>query len=136
MIKRLILFGICLTVCLSSGLFSELPDKPEYGIGYATAPSPVGPWTKPSDNPLVVQNLEIGVSGPGHNFITVSPDGRERFMVYHAHTDPKRPSGNRTVNIDRLIITDNGHLRLFGPTRSPQPLPGGVNNERKSYPRQ
>ncbi len=100
--------------------------KPEYGIGYATAPTPLGPWSKPADNPLVIQHPEIGVSGPGHNCITRSPDSTEYFMVYHAHANPDKPSGNRTVNIDRLQITDNGHLRLLGPTRSPQALPNGV----------
>jgi GH43 family beta-xylosidase len=103
--------------------------KPEYGIGYATAPAPLGPWTKGPNNPLVVQKLEIGVSGPGHNSITVSPDGEELFMVYHTHADPRQPSGNRTVNIDRLIFTDDGQLQLLGPTRSPQPLPSGAGEE-------
>ena len=100
--------------------------KPEYGIGYATATSPLGPWTKGANNPLVTQNLAIGVSGPGHNSVTVSPDGKELFMVYHVHADPDKPGGNRNVNIDRLTVTPDGQLQLTGPTRSPQPLPGGA----------
>ncbi|MCB1124427.1 MAG: glycoside hydrolase family 43 protein, partial [Verrucomicrobiae bacterium] len=41
--------------------------EPIYGIGYATAKSPLGPWVKSPDNPIVSQNTELGISGPGHN---------------------------------------------------------------------
>ena len=34
---------------------------------------------------------------------------------------------SRTVNVDRLLVDPDGQLRLIGPTRSPQPLPSGVN---------
>ena len=37
--------------------------------------------------------------------------------------DPKKPSSDRVVNIDRLEFTPDGKLRVKGPTRSPQPLP-------------
>jgi beta-xylosidase len=97
--------------------------SPRYGIGYVTAPAPLGPWTKGSDNPLVATDPAIGVSGPGHNNVTVSPDGTELFMVYHAHADPDKPGADRTVNIDRLVINDDGTLELIGPTRTPQPYP-------------
>ncbi|MCK4966664.1 family 43 glycosylhydrolase, partial [bacterium] len=99
---------------------------PFYGIGYATANSPMGPWEKSRDNPLVAQNPEIDVAGPGHNSITTSPDGEELFMVYHTHADAKKMRG-RVLNIDRLIFDKMGKLKLIGPTRSPQPLPSGAN---------
>lgn len=55
---------------------------PRYGIGFATAPSALGPWTKSLTNPIVSTDRAIGVPGTGHNLITVSPDGSELFMVY------------------------------------------------------
>ena len=61
----------------------------------------------------------------GHNSITRSPDGKEMFIVYHTHADPKKPSGERVVNIDRLEFDENGKLKIKGPTRSPQPMPSG-----------
>ena len=100
--------------------------EPFYGIGYATADNPLGPWRKSSHNPLVSRVERLGVSGPGHCSITTSPDGREMFMVYHVHADPNRPSGRRTVNIDRLTVAEDGRLKLVGPTRSRQPLPSGA----------
>ena len=98
---------------------------PDYGIGYATARAPLGPWTKCVHNPIVAKNLDLAVSGPGHCSITTSPDGAELFMVYHAHADVLHPSGRRTVNIDRLVFQEDGTLTLIGPTRSPQPMPSG-----------
>ena len=99
--------------------------SPAYGIGWAKAPTPLGPWTKHPGNPLLATGMTAGVSGPGHNSITRSPDGSELFMVYHAHANPDRPSGRRTVNIDRISI-HNGTLRIQGPTRSLQSLPSGA----------
>jgi GH43 family beta-xylosidase len=105
----------------SSGSYAS----PRYGIGCATAPHPLGPWTKSPDNPLVSTQRGIGVSGPGHNSMALSPDGSELFMVYHAHADPERPSGDRTVNIDRVVFDEAGRMALLGPTRTPQPRPAG-----------
>jgi beta-xylosidase len=101
-------------------------SDPNYGIGYATAESPLGMWTKSLHNPILSRNLKIGVSGPGHNSIVKSPDGSETFIVYHTHADPEQPSGRRVLNIDRMVIEENGNLRVLGPTRTPQPLPSGT----------
>lgn len=98
---------------------------PFYGIGYATALAPFGPWTKSGSNPLVVQNPVLGVAGPGHNSITTSPDGKELFLVYHTHADAKEMRG-RVLNIDRLSFDGEGNLIFTGPTRSPQPAPSGT----------
>ena len=98
-------------------------DFPTYGIGYATATNPLGPWTKSAANPILESDMRSGVSGPGHNSIVTSPDGRELFIVYHSHADSLHPSEDRVVNIDRLIFDHSGKLRVAGPTRSPQPMP-------------
>jgi GH43 family beta-xylosidase len=95
----------------------------DYGIGVATAKHPLGPWTKYEGNPIAATDLSIGVSGPGHNSITRSPDGRELFMVYHRHEDVTNPDGPRVVCIDRLFFDADGLLRLKGPTCVPQPMP-------------
>ncbi len=99
--------------------------SPNYAIGYAVSKSPVGPWTKFSGNPILQKNLSIGVSGPGHNSVATSPDGSEMLVVYHTHTDPQNPSGNRQPNIDRMYFR-NDSLIIIGPTRSPQRLPSSV----------
>ena len=99
--------------------------SPDYSIGVATANSPMGPWTKYTGNPILKKNLSVGVSGPGHCMVTMSPDSTEYFIVYHTHTDFNHPSGNRNMCIDRLVF-QNEIPHIIGPTRSPQPLPSGV----------
>jgi len=99
--------------------------SPKYAIGYATASSPFGPWVKAKENPLLKTDLTKGVSGPGHNSITFSPDGNEMFMVYHVHHDPQNPSGDRRVFIDRIYIDDQGKLHVKGPVTEKQPVPSG-----------
>lgn len=96
----------------SSGFYAS----PKYGIGYATADSPYGPWTKSPDNPLVESSERIGVSGPGHNSITWSANGKTMYMVYHVHANPLKPSGDRLVFIDKLKVNKKGQLKLMGPT--------------------
>ena len=100
-------------------------NGPDYSVGYATATNPLGPWTKYAGNPVLKKNMAIGVSGPGHNCVTTSLDDNELFIVYHTHTFPDKPSGNRNLCIDRMVF-ENGVIKVLGPTRSPQPLPGGV----------
>ncbi|MFP4282518.1 MAG: glycoside hydrolase family 43 protein [Opitutales bacterium] len=99
--------------------------RPGYGIGHAVAKHPLGPWRKSPSNPIAGTDLSVGYSGAGHACVTVSPDGSERFLVYHTHEDPSHPENERrTVNIDRLQI-EGDRLWVVGPTRSPQPLPSG-----------
>jgi GH43 family beta-xylosidase len=100
-------------------------NSQDYSVGYTTAPNPLGPWTKYAGNPVLKKNIAIGVSGPGHNCVTTSLDDKELFIVYHSHTFADKPSGNRNLCIDRMIF-ENGVIKVLGPTRSPQPLPGGA----------
>jgi beta-xylosidase len=96
-----------------------------YAVGYATSKSPLGPFTKAANNPVLQKNVEKGgvVTGTGHNSITYSPDGKEMFCVYHARTSAT--GDQRVVFIDRMHISKDGKLTVEGPTTTPQPVPGG-----------
>ena len=94
----------------------------DYSVGYATGESPLGPFKKAAHNPILSSpNAEI--SGPGHNSVTTSPNGRELMIVYHVHTDPQHPSGDRQVCIDRMGFRDDGSMYVAGPTNTPQVVP-------------
>ncbi|HNT37408.1 MAG TPA: family 43 glycosylhydrolase, partial [bacterium] len=99
-----------------------------YGVCYATAPSPMGPWTKFDRNPILTRTHEV--SGPGHNCLVNSPDGRELFIAYHTHLS-FAGGGHRQLAIDRLEFVPNGdqpdRLQLANgiPSLNPQPLPSG-----------
>ncbi|MCS6992746.1 MAG: glycoside hydrolase family 43 protein [Anaerolineales bacterium] len=87
----------------------------EYAVGYAVSESPTGPFVKAAHNPvLAARGAEI--SGPGHNSVTLAPDGKTLVIVYHIHTDPQNPSGDRQVCIDRMGFDAEGRLFVEGPT--------------------
>lgn len=54
----------------------------DYGVGYATSKSPMGPWTKFEGNPIV-QRIG-GLYGTGHHSFFTDKDGKMR-IVLHAH---------------------------------------------------
>lgn len=96
-----------------------------YAIGYATATSPLGPFKKAANNPVLQKNTDKGglVSGTGHNSITYSPNGKEMFCVYHGRT--LATGEERVVFIDRMTVKD-GKITIEGPTTKAQKMPSGV----------
>ncbi len=96
-----------------------------YAIGYATSGSPLGPFKKAANNPILQKNTGKGgsVTGTGHNSIAYSPDGKELFCVYHGRT--AKTGDERVVFIDRMQVK-GGKITIAGPTTTPQPLPSGV----------
>ena len=57
-------------------------ESPFYGIGFATASSPTGPWTKYAGNPILQKPGDL--VGVGHNAIFRDKAGKLR-TVFHAH---------------------------------------------------
>lgn len=75
----------------------------DYAVGYATADSPLGPWTKNPDNPIIHRNI-VGEFGSGHGDIFFDNEGNMRY-VYHVHhhegqADPRR-TRILTLNVDK-----------------------------------
>lgn len=91
-----------------------------YAVGYATSKSPLGPFKKAANNPVLQKNGGI-VTGTGHNSITYSPDGKKMLCVYHARTSAT--GDKRVVFIDRMKILKDGKLVVEGPTTAPQAIP-------------
>lgn len=56
-----------------------------YGVSYAEADHPLGPWRHAvASGPTVLAQVPGVLIGPGHNSVTTTPDGREHAMVFHA----------------------------------------------------
>ncbi|MEN8157572.1 MAG: glycoside hydrolase family 43 protein [Bacteroidota bacterium] len=62
--------------------------SPNYAVGYATSDSPLGPWIKYDDNPVLEKTRKL--IGTGHCSFVRSPND-ELYMVYHAHKSPSIP---------------------------------------------
>jgi len=94
----------------------------EYSVGYAVAGSPTGPFVKTAHNPVLFSTFPE-ISDLGHKSVTTSPDGSDLFIVYHIHTDPNKPSGDRQVCMHRMGFRADGSRYVNGPTNTPQHLP-------------
>ncbi|WP_189605795.1 glycoside hydrolase family 43 protein [Salinimicrobium marinum] len=94
-----------------------------YAVGYATGDSPLGPFTKADNNPVLEKNTGKGgeVTGTGHNSLVFLKDINKIYCVYHGRT--KSSGDERVVFIDELKIKDNGRLVVEGPTTEPIPKP-------------
>ena len=57
-------------------------ESPFYGVGYATATSPMGPWTKYDKNPIFQKPEDL--VGVGHSALFKDKSGQLK-MVFHAH---------------------------------------------------
>lgn len=79
-----------------------------YGVGFAAADHPLGPWRHGAGGgPSVLRERPGEVLGPGHNSYVLGPDGRTEFLVYHAW-DPARRA--RRMCIDPLEWTEQGPI--------------------------
>lgn len=92
-----------------------------YAVGYATADSPLGPYKKAANNPVLEKNTNSGgeVSGTGHNSLVFVND--KIYCVYHGRTTAT--GEERVVFIDEMEIKDNGQLFVHVPSTTEKPIP-------------
>jgi beta-xylosidase len=94
-----------------------------YGMGYATASSPAGPFTKSPSNPILEQTS--AVLGPGGGDTPVVGPRGATWLLYHARAGSS--DAPRTLRIDRLDwrpgpATGSPDVPVIeGPTATPLP---------------
>lgn len=66
----------------------------DYAVGYATATSPLGPWTKHPE-PMIVRGV-IGENGTGHGDIFKNEAGEWQY-VFHVHNSHHQVSPRKTA---------------------------------------
>jgi beta-xylosidase len=106
--------GTCYLMYSGSGA-----DGPDYGIGYATAKSPLGPFVKHPGNPIAHRGN--GVFGPGHHSVVTGPNGK-LWMVYHQQNSEK-VGWSRFLAIDPLWFDERDviHVKTTRGTDEPAP---------------
>ena len=94
-----------------------------YAIGYATSKSPLGPFTKSDNNPILEKNSHKGgiVTGTGHNSVLHLKNRDKMFCVYHGRTS--ETGDERVVFIDEMKILDDGSLKILGPSTELKKMP-------------
>lgn len=78
----------------------------DYAVGYATAESPLGPWTKNPNNPVIHRNL-VGEKGSGHGDVFTDNEGNLRY-VYHVHYNDSIVGPRRTRILKLNVDKSNG----------------------------
>lgn len=94
-------------------------DSQYYAVGYATATSPLGPFTKYSGNPIVHRGG--GVYGPGHGSVTTDAAGN-LWHVYHQKTGTE-VDWNRFICLDPMRFDESGILHGMATRGVPRPAP-------------
>ncbi len=92
----------------------------DYGVGYAVADHPMGPWKYGDDSggPSVLKGIPGKVIGPGHSCCVPGPDGKEMMLVYHAW-DPLKTARRMCMDPIRWV---NGSPRADGPSMDSRTL--------------
>ena len=87
----------------------------DYAVGYATAPSPTGPWTKGKGNPIWKRGMPGAgeLVGIGHGAPFRDRKGRMMY-VFHAHQNDSTMYPRTAYVNTRLRILRDGSLRLDG----------------------
>ncbi len=94
-------------------------DTPNYGIGYATSKSPMGPFKKYPGNPIAHRGGNV--VGPGHHCVIEGPD-HKLWMVYHQKWDDSI-SYHRFLALDPLWFDRNGVMHARVSRDTPEPAP-------------
>ncbi len=79
--------------------------SPNYGVGFATSRSPLGPWTKNPGNPILQRYH--GLTATGSSCAVQSPDGN--WAVFF-HADGPPDSKRRDTFLQKLLITPDERL--------------------------
>ncbi|MHB8901825.1 MAG: glycoside hydrolase family 43 protein [Thermoguttaceae bacterium] len=94
-------------------------NTPDYGVGYATADRPTGPFTRAPHNPILHRGE--GVYGPGHGCAVCDAKG-DWWFVYHQKRTGRR-EWDRFIAIDRLEFDDQGQIHATATRGIRQPGP-------------
>ena len=87
----------------------------DYGVGYATAPSPLGPWTRYKGNPVFKRGFPNAgnLVGIGHGAPLRTLDGKMMY-VFHAHQNDSTIHPRLTYINSELKIAKDGTLSMPG----------------------
>lgn len=76
----------------------------DYAVGYATASSPLGPWKKSANNPIIHRSI-VKENGSGHGDVFTDDKGKY-YYVYHVHASDTAVSPRKT-RIVPLVMKKN-----------------------------
>ena len=98
----------------SAGNYNAPADSSyAYRVEYATADSPLGPFVRAENNPVLTSDASIEIASPGHNSVLHLPGTDAWYIVYHAH----RGEVKRKVFINQMEFDAQGQIKKITPDR-------------------
>jgi hypothetical protein len=88
----------------------------DYRVDYATARSPLGPFTKAANSPVLAKDTNAGILGTGHSSVVQVPGRDEWYIAYHRFHLPGGDGTHREVCIDRMTFATDGSINKIVPT--------------------
>jgi beta-xylosidase len=90
-------------------MWSEYDTRdPRYSVAYATSSSPMGPFVKAANNPIL-KGKGI-VKGAGHHSVVKVPGRDEWYIAYHRFKIPGGNGYNRETCISPMRFDDKGNI--------------------------
>lgn len=115
-------------------MWSEYDTRdPRYSVAYATADSPMGPFTKTTLNP-VLKGKGV-VKGAGHHSVVKVPGKDEWYIVYHRFKIPDGNGYNRETCISPMRFDKEGNIlpvNVFEKLKSVSIAAKSVKKEKKA----
>ncbi len=96
----------------STGSWDAAGGEQAYRVEYATASTPLGPFVRATNNPVLESDYSQKIIGPGHHSVIQIQGTDDYYIVYHMHKGDK----DRHVFIDRMFFESNGSIRKIIPT--------------------
>lgn len=86
----------------------------DYRVGYATAPSPTGPFT--NHGLILSKDAHLGIKGTGHSSVLQVPGTDDWYLAYHRFAIPGGDGTHRETTIDKLAFNRDGTIAPVVPT--------------------
>jgi beta-xylosidase len=86
----------------------------DYRVGYATAPSPTGPFT--NHGLILGKDAHLGILGTGHSSMLQVPGTDDWYLAYHRFGIPGGDGTHRETTIDKLTFRRDGTIVPVTPT--------------------
>tara|TARA_R110000744_G_scaffold374490_1_gene487314 strand:- start:14231 stop:15214 length:984 start_codon:yes stop_codon:yes gene_type:complete len=80
--------------------------NPDYAVGFATSKSPLGPWKKADESPIIHKSV-LGINGTGHGDVFIDKRGEMQYVL-HTHFNDSQVAPRRSA-IVKIDFKKNGN---------------------------
>lgn len=101
-------------------------QSPDYGVGYAYASSPMGPYSKSPSNPILSQDASRSIFSTGHGSVIGARGSSDPKELYYPHHARPSASSDRYLYNARLFVNPDTLYMGIGSDAGDLRLPSGV----------